>query len=84
MLSKRMRKLKVFKVTGEILKPNFKTSFRKEVAAAKSEHAVEKVYAELGSKHRVKRFHIKITNVEEIPPEQIEDPLLKKMVTGEE
>jgi len=76
--------LKVFKVTGEILKPNLKTSFRKEIVAAKSEHAVEKVYAELGSKHRVKRFHIKITSVEEILPEQIENPLLKKMITGEE
>jgi large subunit ribosomal protein LX len=52
--------------------------------AAKSEHAVEKVYTELGSKHRVKRFHIKITSVEEVPPEQIEDPLLKKFITGEE
>jgi len=79
-----MKRLKVFKVTGEILKPNLKTSFRKEILAEKAEHAVEKVYAELGSKHRVKRHHIKITSVEEVPPEQIEDPLLKKMVTGEE
>jgi large subunit ribosomal protein LX len=79
-----MKRLKVFKVTGEILKPNLKTSFRKEILAEKAEHAVEKVYAELGSKHRVKRHHIKITGVEEVPPEQIEDPLLKKMVTGEE
>jgi len=76
--------LKVFRVTGEILKPNLKTSFSKEIIAAKSEHAVEKVYAELGSKHRVKRFHIKIINVEEISPEQIENPLLKKMISGEE
>lgn len=76
--------MKVFRVTGEILKPNLKTQFKKEIVAAKAEHAVEKVYAELGSKHRVKRFHIKIENVEEIPPENIEDPLLKKYVTGEE
>ena len=76
--------MKVFRVTGEILKPNLKTSFSKEIIAAKSEHAVEKVYAELGSKHRVKRFHIKIINVEEISPEQIENPLLKKMISGEE
>ena len=76
--------MKVFRVTGEILKPNLKTSFSKEIIAAKSEHAVEKVYAELGSKHRVKRFHIKIVNVEEIRPEQIENPLLKKMISGEE
>jgi len=61
-----------------------KTSFRKEIIAVKPEHAVEKVYAELGSKHRVKRFHIKIVNVEEIPPQEIENPLLKKLVIGEE
>jgi large subunit ribosomal protein LX len=75
--------VKVFKVTGEITKPNLKTTFKKEIIADKSEHAVEKVYAELGSKHRVKRFHIKIAGVEEVPPEKIENPLLRKMVTGE-
>jgi large subunit ribosomal protein LX len=79
-----MRRLKVFRVTGEILKPNLKTSFNKEVIAEKPEHAVERVYAELGSRHRVKRFHIKIIRVEEVPAEQIENPLLKKMVSGEE
>jgi len=76
--------MKVFRVTGEIRKPNLKTSFKKEIIAIKPEHAVEKVYAELGSKHRVKRFHIKILNVEEIPPQEIENPLLKKLVVGEE
>ena len=79
-----MNKLKVFRVTGEITKPNLKTSFRKEIIATKSEHAVEKVYTELGSKHRVKRFHIKIISVEEISADKIEDPILKKYATGEE
>jgi large subunit ribosomal protein LX len=79
-----MEKLKVFRVTGEIRKPNLKTSFSKELVAVKSEHAVEKVYAELGSKHRVKRVHIKITNVEEVPADKIENPLLKKLLGGEE
>jgi len=76
--------VKVFRVTGEIQKPNLKTSFKKEVVAIKPEHAVEKVYAELGSRHRVKRFHIKIINVEEIPPQEIDNPLLKKLIIGEE
>jgi large subunit ribosomal protein LX len=76
--------LKVFRVTGEIRKPNLKTPFRQEILAAKPEHAVEKVYAEFGSKHRVKRFHIKIASVEEVPPEEITNPLLKKLVVGEE
>jgi large subunit ribosomal protein LX len=79
-----MNRLKVFRVTGEIKKPNLKTSFRKEIIAVKPEHAVEKVYTELGSKHRVKRFHIKIISVEEVPADKIEDPVLKKYATGEE
>ena len=75
--------MKVFRVTGEIRKPNLQTPFRKEIVADKSEHAVEKVYAELGSRHRAKRVHIKITNVEEVPPDKIENPLLKKLIVGE-
>jgi large subunit ribosomal protein LX len=78
-----MNKLKVFRVTGEISKPNLKTPFAKEVIVDKPEHAIEKIYAEIGSKHRVKRFHIKISNVEEIPLEAIENPILKKIVAGE-
>jgi len=75
--------MKVFRVIGEIQKPNLKTSFIKEVIALKPEHAAEKVYADLGSKHRVKRFHIKIVSVEEISPQDIKNPILKKLVTGE-
>jgi large subunit ribosomal protein LX len=75
--------MKVFRVTGEICKPNLKTPFVKEVIADKSEHAVEKVYAEIGSKHRVKRHHMTVNKVEEVPPEEIANPILKKMVTGE-
>ncbi len=75
--------MKVYKVTGEIRKPNLKTPFVKEVLADKPEHAVEKAYAEIGSKHRVKRFYMKILTVDEVAPEDIENPILKKMVVGE-
>jgi large subunit ribosomal protein LX len=78
-----MNEVKVFRVAGEIQKPNFKTSFRKEVVAVKPEHAVERVYTELGSKHKLKRFQIKIRNVAEVPLEEVEDPLIRKIVTGE-
>jgi large subunit ribosomal protein LX len=83
MLCRKMTEMKVFRVTGEINKPKLKTPFAKELVVDKPEHAVEKVYAEIGSKHRVKRFQIKIVNVEEVPVEEIENPILKKMVTGE-
>jgi large subunit ribosomal protein LX len=74
--------MKVFKVTGAIKKPRLATPFVRELLAEKSEHAVEKVYAEIGSRHRVKRCHIKIGSVEEISNEQIENPILKKIVSG--
>ena len=78
-----MNKLKVFRVTGEIRKPELNTPFKKEVIADKAEHAVEKIYAEIGSKHRVKRCFMKIFKVEEVSAEEIENPILKKIVTGE-
>ena len=75
--------MKVYRVTGEIRKPNLRTPFSKEVLADKPEHAVEKAYAEIGSRHRVKRFYMKILNVTEVTPADIMNPILKKMVTGE-
>jgi large subunit ribosomal protein LX len=65
-----MSEVKVYRVVGKITKPNFKTIFRKEIRALKPEHAVEEIYKILGSKHRVKRFHIKIVNVEEVSLEE--------------
>ena len=75
--------MKLFKVAGEIEKKGLKTPFLREIVAAKSEHAVERIYAELGSKHRVKRFHITIKNVEEVPLEEIKNLSLRNFV-GEE
>ena len=75
--------MKAFKVTGEISKPQLKTPFVKEVLADKSEHAIEKVYSEIGSKHRVKRCHITISDVQEISADHIENPILKKMITAQ-
>jgi large subunit ribosomal protein LX len=75
--------VKVFRVTGEIKKPNLKTPFAKEVLASKPEHAVEKVYAEIGSKHRVKRYYMRVAKVEEVKPDDIENPVLKKLVAEE-
>ena len=74
--------MKAFKVTGTIKKPRLSTAFVRELLAEKSEHAVEKVYAEIGSRHRVKRHHIKIISSEEISVDQIQNPILKKIVSG--
>jgi large subunit ribosomal protein LX len=79
-----MAEVKVFRVSGKIRKPNFQTDFRKEVRAMNPENAVEKVYMELGSKHRVKRFQMRISNVEEIGVDEIESIIVKKLTQGAE
>jgi len=79
-----MSEVKVYRVIGRITKPNLKTSFQKEVRALKREDAVEQVYKILGSKHRVKRFHVKIEQVEEVKnPKDIKDPVIRDLASGE-
>ena len=79
-----MSEVKVFRVIGKIRKPNFQTEFSKEVRALKPEDAVEKVYMLLGSKHRVKRYQMSISKVEEIAFEDIQDNIMKKLTKGAE
>jgi len=78
-----MSEIKIFRVKGEITKPNWKTNFQKEIRALKQEEALDRVYKELGSKHRAKRFQIKILMVEEIKPEEARDPTVKKLTIEE-
>lgn len=78
-----MSEVKIFRVTGEINKPNFKTNFKKEIRALKKEDAVDRVYKEIGSKHKAKRFQIKILKVENISLEEATDPIVKKLSLGE-
>jgi len=65
-----MSEVRIYRVLGRITKPNLETGFQKEVRALKPEDAAEEVYKTLGSKHRVKRHHIKIENIEEIRAEE--------------
>ncbi|MFQ6068467.1 MAG: 50S ribosomal protein L18Ae [Candidatus Bathyarchaeia archaeon] len=78
-----MSEVKVFRIMGEIVKPNLRTTFKKEVRALKAENARERIYMELGSKHRAKRFQIKILKIEEVSPEEIESSLIRKLTLGE-
>ena len=64
--------VKIFRVKGEIMKKHFfePLTFNKLVSATKEEHAVEKIYSEMGSRHRAKRHQISIQSVEEEQPEE--------------
>ncbi len=58
---------KNYRIQGEIMKHHFfePLTFNLLISAAKEDHALERVYAELGSRHRAKRHEINITSVSE-------------------
>lgn len=58
-----MIKMPVFEVVGEFPMGRKVARFRKLIKALKKEHALERVYSEIGSKHGVKRSLIKILDV---------------------
>lgn len=67
-----MSELKTFRISGSINKRQFFTpmTFNREVRAAKQEMAVERIYNELGSRHRAKRSQISILTIEEVAPQK--------------
>ncbi|MCC6058289.1 MAG: 50S ribosomal protein L18a [Desulfurococcaceae archaeon] len=77
------REVKVYRITGFMLIGQDKypqwAKFVKEIRALKPEHAIERLYSELGSKHKVKRANIKIVDIVEIKPEEAEDRLARDL-----
>lgn len=65
-----MSSVKIFRIEGRMLISHDRLptwqKFSIEVRAIKPEDAVEKVLSELGSRHKLKRKHIRIDRVEEI------------------
>ncbi len=77
--------VKVFEVRGTFrMGDEPRQPFRKQVAATREEEALEKVYSELGSEHRVSRTEIRIEEIKEIDPEDVEDPVLRRLLGVEE
>jgi large subunit ribosomal protein LX len=74
-----MSEVKIFRIKGRIVKPNYNTEFSKEIRATTPEGAVEKIYASFGSQHRVRRVHIRIGLIEEISPEESRDALIREL-----
>lgn len=72
-----MSDVKVYRVEGLMLISHDKfptwQKFSKEVRALTAEQAIEYVYSVLGSNHKLRRKHIKILSVKEIPLEEAKD-----------
>ena len=73
--------MKAFKITGTFKMGSVKNQpFTKEVLATNKNQAKEKIYSDLGSKHKIKRNFINIAKVQEISADEIEDPLIKGLL----
>ena len=60
-----MAEVKKFKITGEVRKAKLRIPFSVEYEALKKEHAMQRLYAEMGSRHRARRSEIKIADIKE-------------------
>ena len=61
-----MGDVKLFHVVGVLKRAGATIPFTKEVKAMMVEEALETVYSEFGSRHKAKRFEVKITSTEEV------------------
>jgi len=65
-----MSEVRTFKIAGEIKKGKTRIPFAVEVNALKQEHALQRLYADMGSRHRARRFEITINSVEQVNKEE--------------
>jgi large subunit ribosomal protein LX len=59
-----MSEVKKFKITGEIRKGQTRIPFAVEFNALKEEDALQRLYSEMGSRHRARRFEVKIAKIQ--------------------
>ena len=71
---------KIWRATGEYIKKKRIFRFSKELLADKESHAKEKIYSDLGSKHKVLRRQIKFEQVVEIQPEEVTNLDLRRLL----
>ncbi len=69
--------VKIFRVKGWFKQPWQRCTFVKELPALSEQQALERIYSEVGSKHKVKRNLIHIEEITEIKPEEIKNPCVR-------
>ncbi|MFW9843258.1 MAG: 50S ribosomal protein L18Ae [Candidatus Thorarchaeota archaeon] len=71
---------KIWKASGEYKKKKRIFIFSRELLADKESHVREKILSELGSRHRVKRREITISEIKEIKPEEVQSLELRNFL----
>ena len=71
--------IKVFRIKGVFGEMMGKQKFSYETRALNEKQAEEKVYADIGSRHRMKRRSVTIESITEIKPEEAKSNLVSQL-----
>ena len=71
---------KIYRVKGTFVMGDEYHKFTKEYKATSEDDVTEKIYARFGSKHGINRNQISIDSIEEIAPEDVQDPIVKEII----
>jgi len=71
---------KIWRATGSYTKKKRKFVFSRELLADRETHVKEKVYSEIGSRHKVRRNAILFDTIVEIKPDEITNLDLKRLL----
>jgi len=61
-----LTEVKTFRITGEVKKPRTTIPFSLKMRATKEQEAIEKIYTDMGSRHKARRLEIKLKKIEEL------------------
>ncbi|MFQ6124360.1 MAG: 50S ribosomal protein L18Ae [Candidatus Heimdallarchaeota archaeon] len=77
--------MQIFRISGIYKGKRGPVEFSKEFRALREEDAIELLYADLGSKHRIKRGAISVRKAEVIKSiEEVKDPVILRLALGED
>ena len=71
---------KIYRVKGTFVMGDEFHKFVKEYKATSEADIEQKIYERFGSKHGINRNQIKISEITEIAPEDVQDPIVKEIL----
>ena len=71
---------KIYRVKGTFVMGDEFHKFVKEYKATSEADIKQKIYERFGSKHGINRNQIKISEITEIAPEDVVDPIVKEIL----
>ncbi|MCD6485594.1 MAG: 50S ribosomal protein L18Ae [Candidatus Asgardarchaeia archaeon] len=77
-----MGQVKNYLIKGWYKKDMFRYEFKKQVRALRPDEAKEKVLSLIASNHKVRKNSIRISEIKEIPPEEVTDREIQFFVSG--